>query len=340
MATDRQLRLRQLEVFRAVMAFGTVTAAAASLQMSQPAATSMLRSFERSIGFALFERRSNRLRPNPEALALYDEVDHLFRSVASIERYAQDLKEAQSGILTIACTPSLSCGLLAEAIARFREDHPRVQVWLQVTTTREVIEQARKRQIDFGVIYAPADEHGLRVERLGGADLICVLKPGHRLAAKRILRPHDLRQEALIINVRNDPILEMIETAFRPIGVRRHARIGTNNTAAACALVSAGAGVALVEPYGVGQLFPHLVLRPFAPRIPVTMRLIANAEHPMSRVAIRFVQCLRLIEAGNSGNSSFERLGSGPHPATQREQTSMDGDAGKRSGVGQTKRHR
>lgn len=304
MVTDHPLRLRQLEVFRAVMAHGTVTAAAASLRMSQPAATSLLRAFERSIGFSLFERRSNRLRPNPEALALYDEVDHLFRSVASIERYAHDLREAQSGILTIACTPSLSCDLLAEAIARFRDDHPRVQVWLQVTTTREVIDQARKGQIDFGVIYAPADEHGLQVERLGVADLVCVLRPEHRLAAKRSLRPSDLRHETLIINVRNDPILEMIETAFRPTGVRRHARIGTNNTATACALVGAGAGVALVEPYGVGRLFPALALRPFLPRIPITMRLVSNAEHPMSRVASRFVLRLRAIAAGSSGGKT------------------------------------
>ena len=151
------------EVFRAVMAHGTVTAAAQALQMSQPAATSGLRSFERSIGFrALFERSAGRLRPTPEALSLYEEVDRLFRNVAVVERYAHDLKEAQSGVLTIASTHSLSCDLLPEVIARFRDDHKRVQVWLQVTTTREIIDQALKRQIDFGLIYAPADEHHLR----------------------------------------------------------------------------------------------------------------------------------------------------------------------------------
>jgi DNA-binding transcriptional LysR family regulator len=295
MAADRQLRLRQLEVFRAVMAHGTVTAAAAALRMSQPAATSALRAFERSLGFALFERLHGRLRPAPEALSLYEEVDRLFRNVAVIERYAYDLKEAQSGVLTIASTHSLSCDVLAHAIARFRDEHPRVQVWLQVTTTREIIDQARKRQIDFGLIYAPADEHGLRVQRLGAAALVCVLRPDHPLATRPVLRPRDLRHEPLIINVRNDPILEMIEAAFRPHGVRGHARIGTNNTSTACALVSAGAGIALVEPFGVDLLFPSLARRPFLPRIAVDMRVVSNAEHPMSRLAGRFVQRLRAI---------------------------------------------
>lgn len=298
MDPTRQLRLRQLEVFRAVMAHGTVTAASAALQMSQPAATTTLRAFERSIGFALFERLNGRLRPTPEALALYEEVDRLFRNVAVIERYAHDLREAQSGVLTIASTHSLSCDVLAQAIAGFRDEHPRVQVWLQVTTTREIIDQARKRQIDFGVIYAPADEHGLRVQRLRAAELVCVLRADHPLASRPVLRPRDLRHETLIVNVRNDPILQMLEEAFRPGGVRRRARIGTNNTSTACALVSAGAGVAIVEPFGVGLLFPSLARRTFRPRIGVEMRVVSNAEHPMSRLAARFVQRLRAIGEG------------------------------------------
>ena len=224
-------------------------------------------------------------------------MDRLFRNVAVIERYAHDLKEAQSGVLTIASTHSLSCDVLARAIARFRDEHPRVQVWLQVTTTREIIDQARKRQIDFGLIYAPADEHGLRVQTLGAAELVCVLRPDHALVAKHVLRPPDLRHETLIVNSRNEPILDMIETSFRPHGVRRHARIGTNNSSTACALVNAGAGIAIVEPFGVDLLFPSLARRRFMPRITVEMRVVSNAEHPMSRLAGRFVQRLRAIAA-------------------------------------------
>src|SRR4051794_6325118 len=100
------------------------------------------------------------------------------------------------------------------------------------------------------------DERGLRVQVLGTAELVCVLRPGHKLAARRVLKPRDLGYETLILNVRNDPILQMIEAAFRPAGVRRHARIGTNNTSTACALVRVGADIAMVEPFGVGLLVP------------------------------------------------------------------------------------
>jgi DNA-binding transcriptional LysR family regulator len=294
---EAAMQLRQLEVFRAMMVNGTVTAAARALQVSQPAASNAIRNLERSLGMILFQRAKGRLRPTPEAQSLHEEVDRIFRSIAMVERHAHDLKEAQAGVLTLACTPSLSSGPLAEQIARFRAAHPRVQVWLQVTSTREVVDQALKRQIDFGVIYTPADESGLTVEPLYTTELVCVLRPDHRLASRRVLGPQELRNETLIINVRNDPMFAMLEEAFRPIEIRRQARIGTNYTVAACALVEAGAGVAVVEPISVKRLFPGLAIRPFRPRLAVTPRVIASDAQPMSRLARRFVAQLRQMLA-------------------------------------------
>jgi DNA-binding transcriptional LysR family regulator len=198
----------------------------------------------------------------------------------------------------VGCTPSLSTGALAQEIARFRADHPRVQVWLHVTTTRDIVDQALKRQIDFGVIYAPIEESGLRVEPLYTTELVCVLRADHRLAGRRTLTPRDLQPEALIVNVRNDPLLGMVEAAFAPIEMRRQARIGTNNTAAACALVEAGAAIAVVKPMSVDQLFPHLVRLPFRPRIALTPRIVSSVDQPMSRLARRFAQRVKDATGG------------------------------------------
>ena len=51
---------------------------------------------------------AHRLLPTPEAEGLYQEADRVFRDLAVVEKYAHDLKEAQAGVLTLACTPSLA----------------------------------------------------------------------------------------------------------------------------------------------------------------------------------------------------------------------------------------
>ena len=58
------MNLRQIEAFRAIIDTGTVSRAAERLSISQPAVTKLLQHLERTIGFALFDRRRGRL-PTP-----------------------------------------------------------------------------------------------------------------------------------------------------------------------------------------------------------------------------------------------------------------------------------
>jgi DNA-binding transcriptional LysR family regulator len=204
-----------------------------------------------------------------------------------------------TAVLTLACTPSIACSAMADEIARFRAAHPRVRVWLQATTTRDIIDQAHKRQIDFGVIYTPADEARLTVEPLYTTELVCVLPPAHPLAARRVIEPDDLRDQPLITNVRNDPIAALLEQAFG--GIRRDVMIGTNHTPTACALVMAGASIAIVEPIAVAKLFPGTVQRPLRPRITITPRIVSSAQQPMSRLARRFAQQLKAAMVAGAG---------------------------------------
>ncbi|WP_340524226.1 LysR family transcriptional regulator, partial [Cupriavidus necator] len=69
------MRLRQIEVFRAVMLTGTVSEAARLLHVSQPVVTRVLQHAEASLGFRLFERVRGRLQATPEANALYGDVE-------------------------------------------------------------------------------------------------------------------------------------------------------------------------------------------------------------------------------------------------------------------------
>ena len=57
------MRLRQIEVFYAIMTTGSLRKAAEVLNVSQPAASKVLRYAEHSLGFALFERKGGRLVP-------------------------------------------------------------------------------------------------------------------------------------------------------------------------------------------------------------------------------------------------------------------------------------
>jgi DNA-binding transcriptional LysR family regulator len=72
-APDR-LNLRQVEAFMAIAAAGSITAAAALLNVSQPGLSRLLMQLERRLGFPLFLRQGKRLTITPEGLDFREEV--------------------------------------------------------------------------------------------------------------------------------------------------------------------------------------------------------------------------------------------------------------------------
>ncbi|WP_426958983.1 LysR family transcriptional regulator [Muricoccus radiodurans] len=282
------LKLRELELFRAVMTSGTVSGAARTLQLSQPGASKLLRRLEDQIGFPLFTRSGGRLRPTVEADQLHREVEKVFRSISVVERFAQDMRLSQAGVITVACTPSLSYTLLPPAVARFRATRPNVRVWIEITTARRAVEEVGDRQVDLALVYTGEDTPRVRSRPLFQSDLVCVMPSDHRLARLRSVTSAQLADQTLIANVRNDRLSELLTSAFRSQGIGQEVMIGVNHTNAACALVREGAGLALVEDWAVGPFFPDLVRLPLRPRVRLTPRLVWSAEAPLSRVARAF----------------------------------------------------
>ena len=87
------LTLRHIEVVLAVLREGSVTGAARLLAVSQPALSRTLKNAESRIGLQLFERRSGRLSPTPEALTLHRDIERVYREIEAVERAYIDLRQ-------------------------------------------------------------------------------------------------------------------------------------------------------------------------------------------------------------------------------------------------------
>ncbi|MGF2531710.1 LysR family transcriptional regulator, partial [Ralstonia pseudosolanacearum] len=93
------MRLRQIEVFRAVMLVGTVSEAARMLAVSQPVVTRVLQHTELQLGFRLFDRTKGRLQPTAEAFELFTEVERLYQEVERVRRVSANLRHKGAGRL-------------------------------------------------------------------------------------------------------------------------------------------------------------------------------------------------------------------------------------------------
>jgi DNA-binding transcriptional LysR family regulator len=292
------MKLRQLEMLRAVMESGSVTEAAERLRVSQPAVSKTVQLAEAELGFPLFLRERGRLLPTTEARTLLPEIIRATAAMEAVQRLAEDLQGLRTGLVTLAAAPTLGNSLVAEAIARFRAERPGVRVILEMLLNHEVVEAVADHRVDLGMVLLPADDSSTMSRDICAADLVCVMPEGHELAALPALGPAELASHPLISFNRHQPIGTLIDDAFRAASLRRTIAVEISQSWTGCSLALAGAGIAVIDGFAMlGITPPGLVVRPFHPRMRITGRLLSDRNRPISRLATAFAATLQGVVA-------------------------------------------
>ncbi|MHB2165704.1 LysR family transcriptional regulator [Alsobacter sp. R-9] len=289
------MKLRQIEVFRAIMRGGSTTAAASMLRLSQSAVSRQLTQFEEELGFALFERHKGRLVPLPEAQALLEEVGELTAILTRLKRYTEDIKAGTTGqhLLKVAVPHSLITSLMPEVIEAWLVGRPDAAIELIGGHYDAILHMVSSRVADLGFVALPANESGLDSRVLLRSASACVVPKGHPLAKRKVVRPGDLAGHPLILLGRQRPARAGFERLLRRHHVSPVARIEVHSVEATCAFVARGLGVGVV-PAVLARLFSHLpiVQVPFEPGVHGDYGIVTPKGAPLSRMAEGFVTIL------------------------------------------------
>jgi len=290
------INVRHLAVFRAVVKTGSVSGAARVLHLSQPAVTKTLHLLEDEMGLQLFQRIKGRLLITPEAQALVPQVERLFGQVDAVQQFTQEIRSGYVGSLTIASVATLSSTIVAVAISRFNEGHPKVLFDLRALSTRQVVEYVTNNQVDVGVIDVSEGGPDMEITELCRADLGCVMRADHPLASLDKITAADLSDESLITFAEDTRMGWAVREALRKTKNAASIAFTVNQTFSAYALAQSGSGIALVDPFPMLLgAFPELTLRPFRPSVQSRPRALISKARPVSIIAKEFVEQLRVV---------------------------------------------
>jgi len=287
------VNFRHLHVFRTVARYGSVSAAARVLHVSQPAVTKTLHLVEHQLKLALFKRINGRLMITPEAEALIPYLDQLFGQAETIQQFIKALSDGHEGSMSVASTGNIMPTIVSSAVNCFRANHPRVVIELRAMSTREVMTAVSNNEADIGVIDVSETRTDFEMTELCRMDLVCVMRHDHRLASASHITAADLTGETIITYGEDRPTGRAIRNALgthRGSGVVQYT---VNQAQAAYALVHAGSGIALVDGFMMlTGAFPHLVMRPFKPVIQLSPRALLSKGRPISILAQKFLVAL------------------------------------------------
>lgn len=302
----QSLNLRQIEVFRAVMITGSISGASQLLLVSQPAVSRMLSHTEQRIGFQLFERIKGRLYPSPEARRLFHDVENVYRNVQRVNNTLQDLAQQRQGVVRVVCSPSLGHGLVPSAIAAFRQRHARVRVSFECLRHTLLRERILDQQADLGISLFPIDHPNISTLPLHDMHMTVICPADHPLAQARSSAPtlERMADFPLVGYGTETPFGNLVKRIFERADLPYQPMIEVDSPQHACALVSNGAGYALVDELSP-RLWPRstLAMLPLTPPERLTINLVHFSREPLSRLALGLTTELREILADAAGQS-------------------------------------
>lgn len=288
------MKFRLIEAYRAMLECGTVSAAARSLRISQPAMTKLVAELEAELQLVLFERQGGRLIPTAEALSLKGSLDRAWRSVIELGEAAKDVRDLRRGRLTIVSFPSFAQSMLPPFIARFSRAADRSSLVLHSQPSTHVMDWIADGRADVGFAAVLAPRAGVNVERLGKLGFVCALPIDHRLASLDVIHAEDLRGEDFISLGDVDRSRTRIEAAFEAEAVEREIRLTTPQSALALALVASGAGTALIDSSTATMADPaRVAIRAFEPPVSLDIYMYHPANRVPSQLQERFVREVR-----------------------------------------------
>lgn len=286
--------LKSLRYFLAIADEGSISAAAESLNLSQPNISRQMTLLEKELGAKLFERGSRRIVLTEEGMLLRRRAVEILQladtAVTEIGSSGKDV----IGTVRIGCGETDAMRVVARAIRRFSETHPMVRFELHSGNAEDVSDLLERGLVDFGVLIEPTDK--TRYDYLSFPTDIrwgALVRRDDPLARLYGVSPSDISGRRVIVS-RQNMAANGISGWMGPDFPEPDVVATYNLLFNASLLVSEGVGIALcLEGIVNTSGDSDLVFVPFEPELRVGMSLVWKKNSVQGRAQRLFLDGLR-----------------------------------------------
>ncbi len=249
--------LRQLEVFAAIGQYGTVSAAAQRLSMSQSAASTALAELEHQFDRRLFDRHGKRLRLNETGRLLLPKARELLDRAGEVEAVLAG--NAGFGPLRVGATLTIGNYLGTLLVGEFMRRYTGSRVTLEVSNTTRIAERVANFELDVALIEGECNDPELEMTDWLDDELVVFCAPGHPLAAagknRRALGIERALAHWWIVREPGSGTRQTLDRALGPWRNRIKIRLELEHTEAIKRAVEAGLGIGCVSRLALSESF-------------------------------------------------------------------------------------
>lgn len=263
------MTILQMEYFRAVCQYGSVTRAAEELFVSRPAVSRILSELERELGVTLFWRSNAGLALTEAGREFYEGCLDVLKRVEALEKHMTEMGTTEKDYIKIGLTPATGIIIFPEFYRDFYNAFPEIK--LKVLEFGN--ERARQMLIDgeMDALFTSDLDWGNKLcghKRLFGTELVFCVSKNHPLAQRSALAIEDIKNEPLVYMEKNMQREGEISELFASNGLVPYILLRTAQIGLIKRLTMDGAASA-VQIKGAIDDGENIIGIPFTPKIPI-----------------------------------------------------------------------
>jgi len=243
------MKLRALECFCEVGTNGfSFSQAARALCASQPAITRQIQLLENEFGFALFERRGNRVvKMTAAGQAIFIRAQKILAETRELMQAQADLRETDR-ILTIATTEFNARYTLLPVIKAFRSDRPNIAFSIYSVDPATAAQLVLAGKADLGLCTpTPEMSDDLSIHKCFDVERVLITPRGHPLTHEKRLTLAKIAAHPLILYDMRLSGGRRVFNTFQERGIKVQIALSATTADAIKAYVAENIGVGVIQ---------------------------------------------------------------------------------------------
>ncbi len=238
--------ISHFKVIRDIAQTSSVSRAAELNDISQSAASQLVRQLEKRLAVELLDRSKRPLKLTAAGKLYASASRDIVRRYAEMESQLEALRKEFAGTVRVASIYSTGLYQMARMKERFEEQHSEARVHLEYMRPDKVYQAVAEDQADLGLVSYPNPGKNLKAIPWRSERMVLVCHPAHRLARKRSLKPADLEGEEFVSFDPDLSIRKVLDRFFRDHGVHRKVVLEFDNIQMIKEALTIGSGISIL----------------------------------------------------------------------------------------------
>ena len=305
--------LRQLRVFSSVARHLSFARAAEELGLTAPAVSMQIKELETEVGLPVFDRTSRRVSLTMVGEYVLAYTQRVLGAMRDAEDMVARFRGLRTGMLDVAMVSTAEY-FLPRLLARFRDEHPGVEIRLHVGNNREeVVALMREGTVELAVMGRPPRDWPSRAEPFAMHPLVLVTSVEHPFTRAENVPASALLGQDFIVREPGSGTRAALDEFMQAHQMTPRVIMQMASNEAIKQAVMAGMGISILSLHTIGlELDLRLIAAPETEGLPVMRRW--HVVHTHAKTLSPAAEAFRYFMLENGEAYLAQHYGQGGDP--------------------------